>query len=183
MEEPENIWVKELTLKSKASGAANRLVVASKMIKECIKNVKTLELEIDLKATQSEAHLESLTMLKSGRKEQLDNLVIRPNLVGKKTLGNLEIHQNGLRFSSHKGERVDICFSNIKHCFFQPCASDELIVLLHFNLNSHIMLGNKKVLDVQFYKESGVAAEDINFGGGRHKFNDMDELEQEEAER
>jgi hypothetical protein len=45
------------------------------------------------------------------------------------------------------------------------------------------MLGTKKVLDVQFYKESGVAAEDINFGGGRHKFNDMDELEQEEAER
>jgi nucleosome binding factor SPN SPT16 subunit len=31
-------------------------------------------------------------MIKSGRKEQLDNLVIRPNIVGKKTLGNLEIH-------------------------------------------------------------------------------------------
>ena len=45
------------------------------------------------------------------------------------------------------------------------------------------MLGNKKVSDVQFYKESGVAAEDINFTGGRSKFNDMDELEQEEAER
>ncbi len=56
-------------------------------------------------------------------------------------------------------------------------------MLLHFNLITPIMLGNKKVSDVQFYKESGVAAEDINFTGGRSKFNDMDELEQEEAER
>lgn len=56
-------------------------------------------------------------------------------------------------------------------------------MLLHFNLITPILLGNKKVSDVQFYKESGVAAEDINFTGGRHKFNDMDELEQEDAER
>lgn len=45
------------------------------------------------------------------------------------------------------------------------------------------MLGSKKVVDVQFYKESAVASEDINIAKGRHKFNDMDELEQEEAER
>ena len=37
-------------------------------------------------------------------------------------------------------------------------------------------------MDVQFYKESGIAAEDINYKG-RHKMNEMDELEQEEAER
>lgn len=136
-----------------------------------------------MKQMQGEKELESLIPLKSARKEQLENLVIKPNLVGKKTLGNLEIHQNGVRFITQKGEKVDICFSNIKHCFFQPCASDELIVLLHFNLITPILLSNKKVLDVQFSKESGVAAEDINFTGGRHKFNDMDELEQEEAER
>ena len=87
-------------------------------------------------------------MLKSGTKEKLDNLVIRPNLVGKKTLGSLEIHQNGVRFTTIKGEKVDICFSNIKHCFFQPCASDELIVLLHFTLENPILLGTKKVSDV-----------------------------------
>jgi len=40
------------------------------------------------------------------------------------------------------------------------------------------MLGNKKVQDVQFYKESGVAAEDINITmGSRAKYNDMDELQ------
>jgi len=35
---------------------------------------------------------------------------------------------------------------------------------------------------VQFYKESGIAAEDINFKG-RSKMGEMEELEQEEAER
>lgn len=50
-------------------------------------------------------------------------------------------------------------------------------MLIHFNLRQQIMVGNKKVQDVQFYKESGVAAEDINFSGGRQKYNDMDELQ------
>lgn len=36
--------------------------------------------------------------------------------------------------------------------------------------------------DVQFFKESGTAAEDINFKG-RSKMNEMDELQQEEMER
>ena len=83
---------------------------------------------------------------------------------------------------STKGHKVDIVFSNVKHLFYQPCASDELIVILHFHLKQPITLGEKQTTDVQFYKESGIAAEDINFKG-RHKMNEMDELEQEELER
>jgi hypothetical protein len=55
MEDPNNIWVKELTLKTKSSGANNRLSIASKLIKECLKNVKTQETESEVKAAQSEA--------------------------------------------------------------------------------------------------------------------------------
>ena len=76
-----------------------------------------------------------------------------------------------------------MCFSNIKHCFFQPCTPEEIIVIVHFHLKQPILIGTKKVQDVQFFKESCVAAEDINFKGGRHKMNDIDELEQEERER
>ena len=78
---------------------------------------------------------------------------------------------------------MDITFSNVKHLFYQPCASDELIVILHFHLKQPILIGDKPAHDVQFYKESGIAAEDINFKGNRNKMNEMDELEQEEAER
>jgi nucleosome binding factor SPN SPT16 subunit len=92
MEDPNNIWLKEITMKTKSSGANNRLSVACRQIKECLKQVKAQETESEVKAAQGEKELEQLVLLKSGRKETLDNLVIRPNLVGKKTLGNLEIH-------------------------------------------------------------------------------------------
>ena len=42
-------------------------------------------------------------MNKNMRREVLENLVIRPNIVGKKTQGSLEIHQNGVRFQSVDG--------------------------------------------------------------------------------
>lgn len=56
-------------------------------------------------------------------------------------------------------------------------------MIIHFHLKQAILIGNKKVNDIQFFKESCVAAEDINFKGGRHKMNDIDELEQEDRER
>jgi nucleosome binding factor SPN SPT16 subunit len=92
LDDVNSIWVKELTMKTKSSAANNRLSVASQQIKECLKALKTLETESEVKAAQGEKELEALVLLKSARKEQLENLVIRPNLVGKKTLSNLEIH-------------------------------------------------------------------------------------------
>jgi len=74
-------------------------------------------------------------------------------------------------------------FSNIKHAFFQPCAKDELVAIIHFTLKAPVTLSNKKVVDVQFFKESGVAADDIDMKGGRRRMNDLDELELEERER
>ncbi|KAH8490666.1 hypothetical protein H0E87_022986 [Populus deltoides] len=52
-------------------------------------------------------------------------------------------------------KRVDVMFGNIKHAFFQP-AEKEMITLLHFHLHNHIMVGNKKTKDVQFYIENFV---------------------------
>jgi nucleosome binding factor SPN SPT16 subunit len=109
--------------------------------------------------------------------------VIKPNLEGRKTIGNLELHQNGLRYASSKGYKVDIPFSNMKHAFFQPCQQDELISILHFTLKVPISLSNKKIADLQFFKESGIAADDIDMKGGRRRMNDLDELELEERER
>mmetsp|Transcript_23421 Transcript_23421/g.17863 ORF Transcript_23421/g.17863 Transcript_23421/m.17863 type:complete len:293 (+) Transcript_23421:2193-3071(+) len=45
------------------------------------------------------------------------------------------------------------------------------------------MVGSKKSQDVQFYKESGAVADDLDIKAARKKLNDMDELEQEERER
>ena len=39
------------------------------------------------------------------------------------------------------------------------------------------MVGSKKVSDVQFFKEAGVAADDLDLKAARKRLNDMDELE------
>jgi len=49
---------------------------------------------------------------------------------------------SGFRFTSVRGDKVDILYNNIKHAFFQPC-DGEMIILLHFNLkvkSSHFTL-------------------------------------------
>ena len=181
MEDPNNIALKHLTLKSVSRD--DRLVQASKKIKECMKNLKQMESDQQAKADhKDEVKLEQITTNRGMQRKVMENLVIRPNLTGKKTVGSLEIHENGVRFNSSKGQKVDICFSNVKHAFFQPCAADDLIVIIHFTLKQPIRIGEKPTSDVQFYKESGIAAEDINFKG-RSKMGEMEELEQEEAER
>lgn len=118
MVDENNVLIKELTLKTASTSTNNRLSQASKQIKECMTQIKATEAAQEVKAIHGEDSLEQLIMNKGARRDQLDNLVIRPNLIGKKTIGNLEIHQNGLRYSSTKGQKVDICFSNIKHCFY-----------------------------------------------------------------
>jgi hypothetical protein len=50
MEDPSNLWVKEITMKTKSSAANNRLSVACKQIKEGLKLVKTQETESEIKA-------------------------------------------------------------------------------------------------------------------------------------
>jgi nucleosome binding factor SPN SPT16 subunit len=56
------------------------------------------------------------------------------------------------------------------------------VTILHFTLKHNIIISNKKVQDIQFFKESGIVADDIDMRGGR-RTDDLDELEQEERER
>ena len=83
---------------------------------------------------------------------KLKDLYIRPNIVQKRLSGILEAHMNGFRYTSIRGDKVDILFNNIKHALFQPC-DGEMIILLHFHLKNPIMFGKKKQSDVQFYTE------------------------------
>lgn len=118
-------------------------------------------------------------ILSKTKRPQLKDLVIRPNITQKKTVGVLDCHVNGFRFSSNRGEVVDVAFSNIKHAFFQPCAK-EIIAAVHFNLRNPVLINKKKVEDVQFYMESGQASEEID---GRRKGDLDDEDDEEEKER
>lgn len=110
---------------------------------------------------------------------KLKDLYIRPNIVTKRMTGSLEAHTNGFRYTSVRGDKVDILYNNIKNAFFQPC-DGEMIILLHFHLKHAIMFGKKKHVDVQFYTEVGEITTDL----GKHQhMHDRDDLAAEQSER
>ena len=84
-----------------------------------------------------------LIELRGKRPAILEPVMIKPGLDGKRVAGELQIHENGIRYSTHSGQKVDLLFSNIKHLFFQPC-DHELIVIIHVHLKAPIMIGKKK---------------------------------------
>ena len=169
----EPVFIRDLSYKSKDHKNIGFLF---KMIKDLIKKVKVKDQEdrekIDLVAQ------ENLITMK-GKRLVLNDLTIRPNITSKKTTGVLEAHTNGFRFMSNKGEKIDIIYKNIKHIFFQPC-ENELIVLIHFHLFNPILVGRKKTNDVQFYREAGSQADDLDM---RRRGNDFEEYEIEIRER
>ncbi|KAF9567635.1 FACT complex subunit SPT16 [Agrocybe pediades] len=125
----------------------------------------------------------NLVEIKGRRPTKMSEAFIRPALDGKRLPGEVEIHQNGIRYQSMGSQKVDVLFSNIKHLFFQPC-DHELLVIVHLHLKAPIMIGKKKAFDVQFFRE----ATDVQFDetGNRkrkHRYGDEDEIEMEQQER
>lgn len=128
---------------------------------------------------------DNLIMVKGRRPIRLQDVNVRPQVESRRLPGELEIHQNGLRYQSIRSDSsFNILFSNIKHLFFQPC-DNELLVLIHIHFKNPILIGKKKTKDIQFYRE----ASDIQFDEtgnkrrNRHLYGDEDELEMEQEER
>lgn len=125
------------------------------------------------------------SLIEVSRPRRLDNIYVRPTPDSKRYSGYVAIHQNGIRYQSFgRGDhRVDVLFSNIKHLFFQSCKG-ELLVIIHCNLKTPIMIGKKKTYNVQFYREATDASIDETRGRRRkYRYGDEDELEQEQEER
>lgn len=103
-----------------------------------------------------------LVEMKGRRPHKLPEVFVRPAPDGKRLPGEVEIHQNGLRYHSPLGTQKtgklfdsrgcpvivlkciqDVLFSNVRHLFFQPC-DHELLVIIHVHLKAPIMIGKKK---------------------------------------
>ncbi|CAO3689607.1 unnamed protein product [Umbelopsis ramanniana] len=157
---------------------------------EIFKNITDLKKEAAKKEAERKemediVEQDKLIEIKGRRPYRLGDVFARPQMDGKRLPGELEIHHNGLRYHStiRSDNRIDILFSNVKHLFFQPC-DNELIVLLHVHLKNPVMIGKKKIKDIQFYRE----ASDVQFDetGNRRRrkiYGDEDELESEQEER
>jgi len=177
-------YVKELTYRStnikepgELSAPSTNLNTAFRLIKDIQKNRRIREAEEAEKANLVEQ--DTLTVGIGKGNPKLKDLYIRPNIVQKRLIGVLEAHTNGFRYTSIRGDKVDILYNNIKHAFYQPC-DGEMIILLHFHLKNAIMFGKKKHIDVQFYTEVGEITTDL----GKHQhMHDRDDLAAEQAER
>mmetsp|Transcript_2955 Transcript_2955/g.9019 ORF Transcript_2955/g.9019 Transcript_2955/m.9019 type:complete len:755 (-) Transcript_2955:748-3012(-) len=155
-----SMFIKEMLYRSRES---QRLTAAYRMIQELRKRFR----QHAAKAAE-EADLipqEKLVKMRDQRIPRMADLTMRPFISGKKTMGTLEAHTNGLRFTSKKHEIVDVMFANIKHSLFQPC-ENEVMVLVHFNLRNPLLIGKKKTHDVQFFTE--VNETDVQIRDPRH---------------
>jgi len=168
-------FIKELTFRSLDS---RNLTQVHRMYLELRKRVRQREQQAE--EERGLVIQEKLMRIKDERIPRLQDLTMRPQISGRKTLGTLESHQNGLRFSSSKGEVIDIMYSNIRHALFQPCEK-SVMVLIHFHLKDFVMIGKKKQKDVQFYTEVVEASQ--NLDGARRSGYDPDELDEEQKER
>lgn len=182
--QPDATFVKEITYRStnvkepgEISAPSSNLQTAFRLIKDVQKKFKTREAE----EREKEGIVKQDTLVLSNNKgnPKLKDLYIRPNVFTKRIVGSLEAHQNGFRYTSIRGDKVDILYNNIKHAFFQPC-DGEMLILLHFTLKNAIMFGKKKHNDVQFYTEVGEITTDL---GKTHNMHDRDDLAAEQAER
>ncbi|XP_018348110.1 PREDICTED: FACT complex subunit spt16 isoform X3 [Trachymyrmex septentrionalis] len=182
--QPDATFVKEVTYRStntkepgEISAPSSNLNTAFRLIKEVQKKFKNREAE----EREKEDLVKQDTLILSQNKgnPKLKDLYIRPNIVTKRMTGGLEAHTNGFRYTSVRGDKVDILYNNIKNAFFQPC-DGEMIILLHFHLKHAIMFGKKKHVDVQFYTEVGEITTDL----GKHQhMHDRDDLAAEQSER
>uniref|UniRef100_A0A0P4WN20 FACT complex subunit n=1 Tax=Scylla olivacea TaxID=85551 RepID=A0A0P4WN20_SCYOL len=181
---PDAVFLKEITYRStntkepgELSAPSSNLNTAFRLIKEVQKKFKTREAEE--KEKEDLVKQDTLVISNNKSNPKLKDLYIRPNIVQKRINGTLEAHTNGFRYTSVRGDKVDILYNNIKNAFFQPCEG-EMIILLHFHLRHAIMFGKKKHIDVQFYTEVGEITTDL----GKHQhMHDRDDLSAEQAER
>ncbi|KAM0931040.1 hypothetical protein ACQ4PT_000547 [Festuca glaucescens] len=173
------IYLKEITFRSKDPRHSSEVVQQIKTLRRQVASRESERAERATLVTQEKLQQAS-TKLKQMR---LNDVWIRPAFGGRgrKLTGTLEAHVNGFRYSNSRAdERVDIMYGNVKHAFFQP-AEKEMITLLHFHLHNHIMVGNKKTKDVQFYVEVMDVVQTV--GGSRRSALDPDEIEEEQRER
>ncbi|XP_077975162.1 FACT complex subunit SPT16-like [Styela clava] len=180
----DSTFVKELTYRAlagkvpgKAEPPAANLQLAFRQIKDVQKKFKTREAEE--KEREGIVKQDKLVINPNKNNPKLKDLYIRPNIAHRRMQGHLEAHTNGFRYTSVRGDKVDILYNNIKHAIFQPC-DREMIIVLHFHLKNAIMFGKKRHSDVQFYTEVGEITTDL---GKLQHMRDRDDLYAEQAER
>ncbi|KAJ2348211.1 FACT complex subunit spt16 [Coemansia sp. RSA 2671] len=181
VEDPGNTFVRSLTFRSTDIARMNEIYQSITALKR-----DQIKRETEKAQLADIVQQDRLMPTVGQRPARLPDVFMRPVAEGKRFPSALEIHSNGLRYMAAgrgAGSAVDILFNNIRHLFFQPC-DNELLVLIHVHLRNPIMLGKKKIQDIQFYREASDASFDETGNRRRRiRYGDEDEIEAEQEER
>ncbi|KAJ2611732.1 FACT complex subunit spt16 [Coemansia sp. RSA 1804] len=179
--DPGSTFVRSLTFRSTDGARMNEIYHSITMLKR-----DQVKRETEKQQMADIVQQDKLVPIQGQRPERLPDVFMRPVADGKRFPAALEIHANGLRYMSAGragGTAVNILFNNIRHLFYQPC-DYELLVLIHVHLKNPIMLGKKKIQDIQFYREASDASFDETGNRRRRiRYGDEDEIEAEQEER
>ncbi|KAJ7672803.1 FACT complex subunit-domain-containing protein [Mycena olivaceomarginata] len=105
----------------------------------------------------------NLVELKNRRPAKMPEAFIRPAVDGKRLAGEVEIHQNGVRYLSPNGQKVAV--------------RSQVLMIVHLHLKAPIMTGKKKTIQpTRSSTRHGI-------GKHKHRYGDEDEIEQEHHER
>lgn len=112
------------------------------------------------------------------KKFALTDLYMRTDnkATNKKTLGNLELHENGFKYND-----VQILFSNIKNAFYQEGDFDNRAII-HFHLKEPIM-HVKPTQNVQFFRKFSISYQDTSRREDEHLEMIQEKEEEEEIIR
>lgn len=166
------IYIKELTYRS-----GKNEVLAS-----LVKQMKDLQRKFRLQTSIASSNIKSKDKPALRNKlKSLSDIKMRPTMSGRKTIGQLSSYANGLRFSSKKGESLEIALDNVEHAIFKPC-DDNMIIILHFYLIEPVIVNKKLTQHVQFFAEVGYTSEDLADPRKRHR-GEFDEFEEERMEQ
>eukprot|EP00927_Polykrikos_kofoidii_P082060 TRINITY_DN8051_c0_g2_i1.p1 TRINITY_DN8051_c0_g2~~TRINITY_DN8051_c0_g2_i1.p1 ORF type:complete len:1181 (-),score=263.83 TRINITY_DN8051_c0_g2_i1:81-3560(-) len=175
------VYVKELSFVSVVSDNFDAIV---RGFKEVQKKSRQRELEGEVRqVNRGDSDPPALQVTKAF--PCLRDLNMRPTMGAgsRRTIGTLEAHENGFRFSV-KGntEKLVVMYSQVKHAIYEPCEGYSLIVLLHLRLKEPMMVGKKKTHDLQFFTEVQAQTEDLTQikVGSAH---DPDEIMEEQRDR
>lgn len=172
---PKSAMLKELSFRTTNVHHASKIVQEVKSLKVAVVGREKERVERAALVVQEE-------LIRGKRIFKLSDIWIRPStgMLGKKSNGQLEAHQNGFRYLPPRGSNVDLMYKNIRFAFFQP-ASKELMTILHFHLHDPIMVGKKITSYIQFYSEITDIVQTVE--GGRRSAFDPDEIEEEIREK
>ena len=169
-------WIKELCFKSTNQGHIQTVFRKLQQLKKALRSMeKQAQMEEDL------IEQPPLEMLRGGAVPRLRDILMKPFLSGRKSSGQLEIHSNGLRFTSSKGEHFHLIYANIKNAIYAPCKESDERVLFHFSFKTPLMIGKKKSYTCQFFAQIVEASTQIS--GSSRSMHDPDELDEEQRER